>query len=608
MIGTKSPAKIPSPIVFVKWMKNHRWFWELLLFAGIAIWSTWPLSARLTTTLPLGTERIPTVPLFNLWTIWWNAETASHGYVDFWQAPIFYPSTSSFAFSETQIPTVIVAPLIWWGENVVLAYNLYLLLSLTANGWVGARLLRAVGLRSLPAILGGAMIELLPIVHWQLGVLQLVPLWGILWTCHALLRFGRQPSFRGSLNLGIAFVMSCLLCQHQGLFFSVLLVFCGWCLLGDRFWEWKTWLMMIPGVLLCLMILGPLLFVQLRYLEEHDWNRSPELVESLSAEWEDYAVAPWSQWIPTRQIAPVHRQVHWKLSPGTLKWLLAGVGLLAGLMGNGETRRWTAFCGMGVCLAVLLSMGPKAEWGGVTPYQWLVDDYPGFSHVRNIFRFAIFAQLFVVFLAALGLNAFMSPSFILKCRKVVFWLRTPFVKEAQTVNADASRRVWWSRKWVRMGWGLIVGLAMTLEICPASQDVYEVPALETNRRWIDWLKENTDETSVIACVPFAAGRTVQAHATSTRWMYFGTFHRRRMLNGYSGYFPETYREFKRAMKDFPKQSAISVLKRAGVAYCIVQRDFVSREQIRENNSDSTIQWVFGDDEARIDIYRIFPNP
>ena len=46
---------------------------ELLFFALVAVAATWPLVCHFETALPMGTERAATVPLFNLWTIWWNA-------------------------------------------------------------------------------------------------------------------------------------------------------------------------------------------------------------------------------------------------------------------------------------------------------------------------------------------------------------------------------------------------------------------------------------------------------------------------------------------------------------------------------------------------------
>src|SRR5258708_1206453 len=69
-----------------------------LMYAGLALWSTWPLLRNPATTLPLGPSQVATVPLFNLWTIWWNADRLRHGLKEYWEAPIFYPERDTFAF------------------------------------------------------------------------------------------------------------------------------------------------------------------------------------------------------------------------------------------------------------------------------------------------------------------------------------------------------------------------------------------------------------------------------------------------------------------------------------------------------------------------------
>jgi hypothetical protein len=70
-----------------------------LLYLFLAIASTWPLAGALLTHLPLGMEAAATVPLFNVWTVWWNADRAASGFSGYWDAPIFYPTEKTFAFS-----------------------------------------------------------------------------------------------------------------------------------------------------------------------------------------------------------------------------------------------------------------------------------------------------------------------------------------------------------------------------------------------------------------------------------------------------------------------------------------------------------------------------
>src|SRR5438876_1876481 len=113
------------------------------LCLATALVQTAPLGLHLTTCIPFGNYPVPTVPRFNLWTLWWNSDRLLHGYRGYWQAPIFYPAPHSFACSEPLWLTGLVASPFWWiSGSPALAYNAVLLLTFALNGWCGYFLLR----------------------------------------------------------------------------------------------------------------------------------------------------------------------------------------------------------------------------------------------------------------------------------------------------------------------------------------------------------------------------------------------------------------------------------------------------------------------------------
>ena len=63
------PTSIRAPVIS-----------PLLLFVLVAVWVTWPVAPHLTTAIPIGCEPASTVPLFNLWTMWWNVDRIDHAY------------------------------------------------------------------------------------------------------------------------------------------------------------------------------------------------------------------------------------------------------------------------------------------------------------------------------------------------------------------------------------------------------------------------------------------------------------------------------------------------------------------------------------------------
>ncbi|MGZ0169106.1 MAG: hypothetical protein ACKVHE_06100 [Planctomycetales bacterium] len=63
----------------------HRlsWLIEPVLFLLLALASTWPLVTQICTAIPQGRERVATVPLFNLWTVLWNADRVADGLANY---------------------------------------------------------------------------------------------------------------------------------------------------------------------------------------------------------------------------------------------------------------------------------------------------------------------------------------------------------------------------------------------------------------------------------------------------------------------------------------------------------------------------------------------
>jgi hypothetical protein len=64
----------------------------------------------------------------------------------------------------------------------------------------------------------------------------------------------------------------------------------------------------------------------------------------------------------------------------------------------------------------------------------------------------------------------------------------------------------------------------------------------------------------------------------TRYMYFSTFHWRRLANGNSGFFPPSYLSFVRQMLSFPSPESLAFLKARHVDYVIVHGAFMEPDE------------------------------
>ncbi|HVV99091.1 MAG TPA: hypothetical protein VHB77_02055 [Planctomycetaceae bacterium] len=582
--------------------------WPCVLYFALALASTWPLPLHLASALPVGQEGVGTVPLFNLWTIWWNADRAPHDFHGYWDAPIFYPARDTFAFSEAEPTSLIVAPVIWWGHSLVAAYNFYLLGGLFLNGWCTEWLLRHTGLSKGAAVAGGAMLVALPFVHWQLGVLQLIPLCGILWTVHAAWAFGERATWPRAIALGLAFAWSYLLCNYYGLFLSVLLIPSGGWLLGRRLIEWRAWLKLVAAVALSGLLVLPIVWEQLHVAKTNDFTRSSDLISGLSAEAQDFTVPAW-EWFPTPHLSGPDRQRVWKMSPGYLKMMLALVGIVAGLI-DWRSRRFTLFCLTFLSVAFVLALGTKLHMiGQFVPYQALIDHYPGFRQIRSPYRFGVFVQIGVVLLAARGVQAFGASALSTGWQ----FLRSRFRRRDGELPAPAAQVAsipgW--RRAVRLCVcnlaAILLAVTATLEIWPEWQPLYDPPNLADNREWIDWLRAQTPEEAVVVGVPFPAPEETEPshYLSTTEWMYLGAFHHRRMVNGYSGFFPQTFLDLKSAMGIFPDKVALDKLQEMQVRYLLVRRSaFTYATFSADPEASRRLERVFSDDRAQLDIYRM----
>jgi hypothetical protein len=569
-----SPAAadaFPAPIRARLWAAG-RWS----LYVSLTIAWTWPLALHLNTAIPQGSQPAATVPLFNLWTTWWNADRLREGLAGYWDAPIFHPTRGAFAFSEPQPTLLLVAPFAWWGSPV-LAMNVYLLVSLVLNGWLAERLLRQRGHPGAVAFAGGVLCLSLPCVYWQLGVLQSVPLWGVLWTLLSLGAVAERPTFRRGVGLGVAFGVTYLACNYYGLYLSVLLLVCAPVLLGGRLLERRTWSCSLAAILTAAVIVGPVVSVQLTELLAHQFVREPAAVRGLATTWRDYLFPTGTNWLPTARLAEgVPRR--WDLSPGHVKVLLAAIGVACGLWAGGA-RRWTLFWTLLLAAAVVLASGPFVSVGSWNLHEHLVRHWPGFAQVRSLYRFAVFAQIAVVMLA---------------CEALSFWW-----------PAAAAR---WRRG--RCGAAMLLAAGAVLEVTPPRANPYHPPLVTDTAHWAVWLREHAPADAVVTHVPFPRGTSEQDHQTTTLAMYWQTVHHRRLVEGYSGFFPESYRQLKRAMQTFPDATALVHLDLAGATHCVVyRRELPADRRAAVEEWSNRLQLVYADDRRDVAIYVLrSPSP
>ncbi len=573
----------------------RHWGWiavGIALYAALIVVTTWPVARYLDSRLSMGMEPTRTVPLFNAWTIWWNAESVSSAGSGYWDAPLFVPAKNTFALSEPQPTTLIVAPIIWITGSVALAYNLYLWLALLLNGCVTQWCLQSMRIHPCIAIGGGAAMLLLPVVHWQLGVLQLVPIWGIVWTWWAMekwIRRVQQTQFptltttiwRGS-EIGIAFGTSFLMCVHHGLFLALLMVASAWML--GRYWlRPRVCLGLVIAVLVSGLMIGPILVPLHEMASVKEFVRPRATVQQLSLVPGDYT-AVYGQTLIDWPVFGA--QPGWWMSPGFLKWIWALVGLVAGLLVV-QKRWWTGYIAVMIGMAIVLSLGTNLKLGSWEPWWTLAELVPGFAQVRNVFRFGFFVQIGVVLLAAQGID----------------WL-SRWAGERRMATGS-----WRSGMWA-VGQGVVVllGVWSVVDPWPYRQQLGVLPSVSFHRDWIQYLQEHSKPEEAVLCLPMPGGQTVRDYEIETDWMMLGTVHKLPLANGYSGFFPQAYYDVQwDVLNSGVTIPVASQLYKDGIRWIVIDR--------RRFSSPWGDLWILGDlhatrvigDGKRVDLYQIGPS-
>ncbi len=534
------------------------------IYLPLAIVLTWPLALHLPTHLPLGAESAATVPMFNLWTLQWNADRLQALYAHYWHAPIFHDETGAFAFSDPQPLTgLLFAPIEMISGNPVLAYNLVLLLILTLNGIAAYHLLRGLDIDDISALLGGALVVGLPFVFRELGVIQLTVLFPVLFALRYLYAFTQTTTLRHAVGLGLAIGATFLTSSFYGLFLSMFLLISPLFLLRRDHFQREALRNFAVAVLIAVALLAPVVPSQARLTAR--FSRSTETISNNSAEAVDYLR------LDTRTLG--HDVAPWlQTSGGSGQRLYPGTGLLTlaiiGLISTRRTTdpRWINFLRTGIVVAVLISFGLKFNLGEWLPYQTLRDFYPGLRQMRSPFRMAVFAQLFLLIFAGYGLA-----------------------------------RLWRWRALIGRGLVIvIVTLGMTeLLFLPAR--LHEFPSDLRDAAWVMWLAQQ--DAGAVAMLPLPGGGRVREFEFTVESMLQSLEHGHPLVNGYSGLFPSSYREMTGVMNNFPNQASLELLRERGVTHVVIDRTWftdVRQERLREYASQ--LERVYADE--RTTIFRV----
>jgi hypothetical protein len=465
--------------------------------------ATWPIARHAGTSLPsdLGD------PLFVTWVMAWvrrHLMAVATGdlaaFARMWDAPIFAPETRTLAYSEHFTgQTLLALPVGWVGGGPIAAYNTAFLASFWLSALSAYTLVRVLTGRHDAAIVAGTIYgfnahRLISLSHLHTLTAQWPPL--VMAGLLVFARSGSRPALAGAAAAMVATAWSSA--YYLAYFTPLIAIFAAAALWRHDAWRTRAGVIALVGAAAGIAIaVVPFLWPYVEVQRALGVTRPRSEVEMGSLTLDAYASAGWH------------------LAPMLALTVSCGLGWRAA----GRSWRWAiALFGVAAVTAFWLSLGPTPRWHGeaiAVPglYGVLLDYVPGWSGLRVASRVAMVMMLSLAVLAGLGVTTVAARS--------VAWARA-----AAAIAVAVHLAVYLAAPFpidVPMGVGPLQPVPPSLDPARPVAPIYER------------LRVATDPAAVIVELPFGEP------AYELRYMYAGLAHERRLLNGYSGVFPASYR-------------------------------------------------------------------
>lgn len=504
----------------VAWPGERLWLpprreW-LAATAVLALATAWILRAQI-----LALNSVPDFgdPLFSMWRLSTIAYQLAHDPWRLFDGHMFYPAENTLAYSDAiLLPGLIAAPFLWAGVPVAYVYGALCVLSFPAAGLAMFLAVRTLTGQFMPALFAALLFAFYPYrfsgySHLEkFGTFFMPIAFLLLWR---VLQHGRRAE---ALALGLTVAGQTLWSLYLGAFLTVSLAGVAMTRWAAGHFAWRERaksLALASGVIAIIVLPYTVPYWKAREAVG-ERGRGDSLVFSAAGS-DLVAITPTNRmhgrWLPSSENGERH------LFPGFSALVLAGAALvppfspLAGAAGVG----------------LLVSIDGAFGLGGST-FTWLYDTFPPFRAFRAPGRFSAVIGLFVCLLAGLGLHRLLG--------------RQP----GRGRKAAATAIVVFA----------FVELQVDLQLHRVS---VEPPA-------IYGALPDAGEAVLFDLPAPGPGNTYDF-----AYIYYETFHHRRLLNGTSGFTPEGYAEVVNTHFDFPNAKAIEVLRRRGADFVVLHGDF-----------------------------------
>jgi len=541
------------------------------LALALAVLMTWPLAS--------GVGRLGRTTnmdgLYGIWNVAWVSRAIVSDPASLFDANIFYPHRHTLAYSEANIVAGVIGIPAWvLTHNAYAAHNSALLFAF-ATTFLGMWLLaRRLSGRGDSAAIAAILFAFCPYFYSHSAHVQLLMAGGMPLAMLALHRLVDAPSLPRGAALGAALAAQALACAYYGIF-AGLMVGYGVLFFALRRRLWRVhqfWIAIAVGAVVAGLIVFPFLLPYLE-LQEGGFVRSLDDARRYSATWQSYLASPSHLHRPILMLA---RQLGWRIGEVLFPGVLA---IVLGIIGIATSRRRdpAAVTSRDNHETLLLygSLGVLAFWGSFGPpaglYTLLYRIVPLFTFLRAPSRFGLLVVFVLSIFAAIALDRIISMA----------GSDQPPLKLRRSAGAlaKAEDRALHRRSRIAVAVFAIVAIA-ELNVIPFPWE--RALTVSTSYRVLASMPR-----AVVAEFPFYGERI--AFPLHAQYMMFSTSHWMPLVNGYSDYIPQDFREAAFVLDSFPSTDTFKILEKRRVRYVGIHWDMYGprAEEIRTKLKDFT---------------------
>ncbi len=524
-----------------------------LVFTVLSILYTWPLVLHLPNSVTNSGD-----PLFYAWNLSHNLTSFPLGIDKIMNTNIFYPTTNTLAFSDTLFTqSLLTFPLLLLTQNPIFTQNIYIIFSFVLAGLSTYILALELHVSTVGALVAGILFAFAYPRLGQMSHISIASSFLLPFFFWRIIKFLSQTTVQNALLCILTF----LLLLGSTIYFGIIagfgaVIFIVIILIKNKNYRSELWskkilltISFITTLCMSLVILYPYIILR---VEHPEIQRSYDEISARGAYQKDFSSVLSSSGVLSHILPSAEGER--SLYPTLAVLALSLFGIMAYKKSKNIFMLALIFVGI---FGFLLSFGPARPFtfgpldtGYISlPYAFFLKVLPILYIIRVPSRFIILFTLMLSVLAGMGFDFYKKKSTLLVSLLVLLFFIETIQMPLPTIPIPTESE--------------IPKVYEAIKNDPSVRTIIELPIVEERDRVgqlpiQEQVKLRFDKVSIHTPLALETYRT-----------YFSIFHKKQMVNGYSGFVPQSFHDAVDEMSYFPEERAISYLKRKKISHVII---------------------------------------